>query len=187
MSPNNYHDKALVESDSIGEGTRIWAFAHVLPGAIIGSDCNVGDHCFIENKAVIGSRVTIKNGVSIWDYVTIEDDCFVGPNAVFTNDLFPISRQGSDALEKTHVKKGACIGANAVIVCGNTIGQYVMIGAGSVVTQDIPDYALVYGNPARIHAYLCQCRQKLTFSQQQAQCECGLKYKKNDDDSVEQL
>lgn len=187
MSPNNFHPQSLVESHSIGQGTCIWAFAHVLPGAVIGDDCNVGDHSFIEGKAVLGSRVTIKNGVSVWDYVTLEDDCFVGPNAVFTNDLFPISRKGGDCLEKTYVKRGTCIGANAVIVCGHTIGRYVMIGAGSVVTQDIPDFALVYGNPARIHGFLCECRQKLAFTQNKAVCTCGLKYQKNKNDLVEQI
>jgi acetyltransferase-like isoleucine patch superfamily enzyme len=143
------HSHALVESDQIGDNTRIWAFAHVLPGARIGSDCNVCDHVFVENDVIVGNRVTIKCGVQLWDGLRLEDDVMVGPNATFTNDLFPRSKQPFE-LRITLVKKGASIGANATILCGVTIGEAAMVGAGAVVTKDVPDRAVVVGNPARI-------------------------------------
>ncbi len=145
------HERALCESKNIGAGTRVWAFAHVLPGAKIGENCNLGENVFVENKVVIGNGCTIKNGVAIWDCVTLEDDVFVGPNAVFTNDLRPRAfvKKGSAAFLPTHVKKGATIGANATLVCGVTIGEYAMIAAGAVVTRDVAPYTLVAGNPAR--------------------------------------
>lgn len=143
------HDHALVESENIGQGTRIWAFVHVLPGAHIGGECNICDHVFIENDVVIGDRVTIKCGVQIWDGLRIEDDVFIGPNATFTNDLFPRSKQ-EFAMLQTIVRKGATIGANATILPGITIGENAMVGAGSVVTKDVPPDVLVVGNPARI-------------------------------------
>ena len=147
------HEKALVESENIGDNTRIWAFAHVLAGAVIGSDCNICDHVFIENKVIIGDRVTIKCGVQIWDGLRVEDDVMVGPNATFTNDIFPRSKQPFE-LRTTRVMKGASIGANATILCGLTIGEEAMVGAGAVVTKDVPPRALVVGNPARILRYL---------------------------------
>src|SRR5450830_324112 len=131
------HPQALVESDKIGENTRIWAFVHVLPRAVIGSDCNICDHVFIENDVVIGDRVTIKCGVQIWDGISLGDDVFVGPNATFTNDLYPRSKQAFE-LRRTVVERGATIGANATILCGITIGEGAMVGAGSVVLKDIP-------------------------------------------------
>lgn len=147
------HPHALLESASVGRGTRIWAFAHVLPCAVIGEDCNICDHVFIENDVVVGNRVTIKCGVQLWDGVTLEDDVFVGPNATFTNDLFPRSKQYADAVKRTIVRRGASIGANATLLAGITIGQYAMIGAGAVVTKDVPPNAIVVGNPARIKGY----------------------------------
>lgn len=147
------HPQALVESESIGERTRIWAFSHVLPGARIGSDCNVCDHVFIENDVIIGNRVTIKCGVQIWDGIRLEDDVMVGPNATFTNDLFPRSKQPF-LLRSTIVEQGASIGANATILCGITIGAGAMIGAGTVVTKNVPPKAVVVGNPGRITRYL---------------------------------
>lgn len=147
------HPNALVESISIGENSRIWAFAHVLPGAIIGSDCNICDHVFIENDVIIGDRVTIKCGVQIWDGIRLEDDVMIGPNATFTNDIFPRSKQPFQ-LRSTIVERGASIGANATILCGITIGAEAMIGAGSVVTRDVPPKAVVVGNPGRIIRYL---------------------------------
>lgn len=173
------HKKALVEKGAlIGAGTRIWAFAHVLPGAVIGCDGNIGDHCFIEGKARLGNRVTVKNGVSLWDAVKIEDDVFIGPNAVFTNDLFPKSRRQTPFVP-THVGRGATIGANATIVCGVRLGEYSFVGAGSVVTKDVPAFALAYGHPAVIKDFICQCRTKLKFSGKKAVCGvCGSAYKR---------
>src|ERR1700690_4436488 len=148
------HPMAIVESSSIGDNTRVWAFAHVLPKAVIGENCNICDHTFIENDVVIGNRVTIKSGVQLWDGVTLDDDVFVGPNATFTNDLFPRSKQYPEAFARTVIRKGASIGANATILAGLTIGQHAMVGAGSVVTKDVPPFAIVVGNPARIAGYV---------------------------------
>jgi acetyltransferase-like isoleucine patch superfamily enzyme len=147
------HPQALVESETIGERTRIWAFTHVLPGARIGSDCNICDHVFIENDVIIGDRVTIKCGVQIWDGIRLEDDVMVGPNATFTNDLFPRSKQPFQ-LRPTVVEQGASVGANATILCGISIGAGAMIGAGSVVTKDVPPKAVIVGNPGRIIRFL---------------------------------
>jgi UDP-2-acetamido-3-amino-2,3-dideoxy-glucuronate N-acetyltransferase len=148
------HPNALVETENVGRGTRIWAFAHVLPGAVIGEDCNLCDHTFIENDIVVGNRVTIKSGVQLWDGITLEDDVFVGPNATFTNDRFPRSKQYPEAFPRTVIRTGASVGANATILPGLTIGRYAMIGAGTVVTKDVPPYAIVVGNPARIIGYV---------------------------------
>jgi len=147
------HPNALVETKSVGANTRIWAFAHVLPGAKIGDDCNICDYVFIENDVTIGNRVTIKCGVQIWDGIRLEDDVMVGPNATFTNDLFPRSKQPFQ-LRSTVVERGASIGANATILCGITIGAGAMVGAGTVVTKDVPPCAVVVGNPGRIIRYV---------------------------------
>lgn len=148
------HPQALCESEAIGKGTRIWAFAHVLPGAVIGRDCNLCDHVFIENDVVVGDRVTIKSGVQLWDGVSIEDDVFIGPNATFTNDRFPRSKEYPDEFERTHVGRGASIGANATILPGRSVGRGAMVGAGAVVTRSVPPNAVVIGNPARITGYV---------------------------------
>lgn len=157
------HKNAIVESDKIGEGTRIWAFAHILKDAAVGKNCNICDNVFIETGALVGNNVKIKNGVAVWDKVIIEDDVFIGPFAVFTNDINPRSfrKKKPEEFKKTIIKTGATIGANATIVCGITIGKYSFIGAGAVVTKDVPDYALVYGNPAKIKGYVCKCGEKL--------------------------
>lgn len=149
------HERAIVEPGArIGAGTRIWAFAHVLGGAVIGRDCNICDQTFIENDVVIGDRVTIKCGVQVWDGVRLDDDVFVGPNATFTNDLFPRSKHYPEKISETHVSRGASIGANATILAGRTIGERAMVGAGAVVTKDVPPYAIVVGNPAVIRGYV---------------------------------
>lgn len=148
------HEQALVESDTIGNGTRIWAFVHILPGAVIGAECNICDHVFVENDVTIGNRVTIKCGVQIWDGIELEDDVFVGPNATFTNDNFPRSKVYPEKYNKTIVCKGASIGANATVLSGLTIGSGAMVGAGAVVTADVPSNAIVMGNPARINGYV---------------------------------
>ena len=152
------HPTAIVESEQIGDGTKIWAYVHVLPGAKIGEDCNICDFTFIENDALLGNRVTIKSGVQVWDGVTLEDDVFVGPNATFTNDRHPQSRQRPQQFVKTLVRQGATIGANATILPGITIGMNALIGAGAVVTKNVPPNAIVVGNPARIKGYVTSDR-----------------------------
>jgi UDP-2-acetamido-3-amino-2,3-dideoxy-glucuronate N-acetyltransferase len=144
------HPSSDVQSKQIGEGTRVWQYVVILPGAVIGRDGNICSHCFIENKVVVGDRVTVKCGVQLWDGVTLEDDVFVGPNVTFANDLHPRSRNTAAQLLPTTVKKGASIGANATILPGLTIGEGAMVGAGAVVTKDVPPHAVVVGNPARI-------------------------------------
>ena len=148
------HPHALCESSAIGDNTRIWAFAHVLPGAVIGKDCNVCDHVFIENDVIVGDRVTIKCGVQLWDGLRLADDVFVGPNATFSNDKYPKSKQYQTKVEETHIGRGASIGGGAVILPGLRIGARAMVGAGSVVTHDVPARAMVSGNPARIVGYV---------------------------------
>ena len=148
------HPQALCESHHLGVGTRIWAFAHVLPGARIGADCNICDHVFIENDVLLGDRVTVKCGVQLWDGVRLEDDVFIGPNATFTNDIFPRSKQYPQAFVRTQVRRGASIGANATILPGVTIGARAMVGAGAVVTRSVPPDAVVVGNPAKIVGYV---------------------------------
>lgn len=147
------HEKALCESSMIGAGTRVWAFAHILPGAKVGRDCNICDGVFIENDVVVGDRTTVKCGVQLWDGVRLGDDVFVGPNATFTNDLFPRSGQHPERYTPTIVEDGASIGANATILAGVTIGRGAMIGAGAVVTRSVPPNAIVVGNPGRIRGY----------------------------------
>jgi acetyltransferase-like isoleucine patch superfamily enzyme len=148
------HPNGLCETSHVGEGTRIWAFAHLLPGARIGANCNVCDHVFIENEVVLGDRVTVKCGVQIWDGVTVEDDVFIGPNVTFSNDPFPRSRQRPERFTPTRICAGASIGANATILPGLTIGRKAMVGAGAVVTRSVPPYAIVMGNPARVTGYV---------------------------------
>ncbi len=145
------HPSALVEPGAkIGQGTRVWAFAHILPGAQIGSDCNICDGVFIENDVIVGDRVTVKSGVQLWDGVRLADDVFVGPNATFTNDRFPRSKKYLDKKDQTWVHRGASVGANATILCGIIIGENAMVGAGAVVTENVPPHAVVAGNPARV-------------------------------------
>lgn len=148
------HPLADVQSQNIGENTNIWQFCVVLKGAQIGSNCNISCQVLIEGDVVIGDEVTVKSGVQIWDGLRVEDRVFIGPNATFTNDLLPRSKQYPEAFSKTILKEGCSIGANATIVAGNTIGRYAMVGAGSVVTSSVDNFALVYGNPARKKGYV---------------------------------
>jgi UDP-2-acetamido-3-amino-2,3-dideoxy-glucuronate N-acetyltransferase len=157
------HQLASCESDDVGPRTRVWAFAHVLAGARIGADCNVGDHAFVEGGAVVGDGVTIKNGVLLWSGVTVEDEVFLGPGAVFTNDASPRAPypKGPAGWLPTLVRRGATVGANATVLSGLTIGCWAMVGAGSVVTGDVPAHALVVGNPARQAGWACRCGRAL--------------------------
>ncbi len=174
------HPHALCESLDVGGGTRVWPFAHVMRGARIGRDCNIGGGAFIESGAIIGDRVTVKNHVMVWDQVTVEDDVFLGPNVVFTNDRNPRAAFKKDvtALQATHVGRGASIGANATVVCGITIGRGAFIGAGSVVVDPVPPHALVVGNPAERIGWMCACGKRLDDA---LACACGRTYQADGD------
>ena len=148
------HPQALCEATTVGENTRVWAFAHVLPGATIGKECNICDHVFIENDVVIGDRVTVKCGVQLWDGLRVADDVFIGPNVTFSNDKYPKSKQYQAKVQETHIGRGASIGGGAAILPGLRIGARAMVGAGAVVTHDVPPRAVVSGNPARIVGYV---------------------------------
>jgi UDP-2-acetamido-3-amino-2,3-dideoxy-glucuronate N-acetyltransferase len=175
------HESSYVdEPSSIGEGTKIWHFSHVLAGCTIGRNCNIGQNVVVGPRVRIGDRVKIQNNVSVYEGVELEDEVFCGPSMVFTNVLTPRSgtpRNTSSDYLRTVVRKGASIGANATIVCGNTIGEYAFVGAGSVVTKDVPPYAVVYGNPARVRGYACECGSKLDVREGRASCgDCGRVY-----------
>lgn len=174
------HPQAIVESDAIGARTRIYAFVHILSGATIGSDCNINDHCFIEGGVEIGDRVTVKCGNYLWTGVKVEDDVFLGPNVVYTNDIRPRSKQYPEAFERIHIRHGASIGANSVLKGGISIGEFALIGMGSVVTDDVPAYAIAFGNPARVQGHVCRCGEGLEWSRAseptEARCACGMSY-----------
>lgn len=159
------HETAVIDDDcNIGEGTRIWHFSHIMQGAVIGENCNIGQNVVVSPGVILGSNVKVQNNVSIYTGVTCEDDVFLGPSCVFTNILNPRSAiVRKDKYVKTKVEKGASIGANATIVCGNTIGKYAMIGAGAVVTKDVLPYALVIGNPARQDGWVSEYGHRLDF------------------------
>jgi acetyltransferase-like isoleucine patch superfamily enzyme len=186
MSPYYIHPFALVDTPSVGDATRIWAFTHVMSGAVIGENCNIGEHCFIESGAVVGDGVTLKNGNQLWDGVTLGDGTFIGPQVVFTNDRWPRSprmnfarvRYLSDAWKlPTVVERGATIGAGAVLLCGIVIHEFALIGAGSVVTRDVPEHALVLGNPARLVGWVCCCGARISFRRSRARCSsCYLQF-----------
>ena len=182
-NPYFTHSSSIVDQPcDIGNETKIWHFSHVMSGAKIGDNCNIGQNVMIAPNAVIGDNVKIQNNVSVYSGVKVDDNVFLGPSMVFTNIINPrsfISRKNE--FKETIVKKGASIGANATIICGNSIGKYSLIGAGAVVTSDIPDYAIVTGNPARIHGWICECGLKLDFSGKHASCSCGKKYEKTED------
>lgn len=180
------HESSSVEQPcSIGKGTKIWHFCHVMENTRIGENCNFGQNVVISPGCIVGNNVKIQNNVSVYEGVTLEDDVFCGPSAVFTNVINPrshVSRRHE--YQHTLVKRGASIGANATIVCGVTLGKYCFVGAGSVVTRDVPDYALVFGNPARVRGWICYCGVKLPFgavknSSETATCQaCGRRYQK---------
>jgi len=167
------HPAGLCESDDVGAGTRIWAFAHVLPGAVIGTDCNICDGAFVETGATLGNRVTVKNGTLVFTGVTCEDEVFLGPNVLFTNDLRPRAhlRKGADELLPTRVRRGASLGAGVVVVCGHVIGEYAFAAAGSVIATDVPPHAFVAGNPARHKGWVCTCGNRLTANLICAACD----------------
>jgi len=170
------HAQALCDSRTVGAGTRIWAFSHVLEGAQIGRDCNVGEHVFIEGGVKIGDRCTIKNGVAIWDLVTLEEDVFVGPYVVFTNDITPRAflKRGRPFWSPTVVRRGATLGANCTLVCGVEIGEFALVGAGAVVTKNVAPHAMVVGNPARQIGTACYCGAKLDKKQVCPTCKIPL-------------
>jgi UDP-2-acetamido-3-amino-2,3-dideoxy-glucuronate N-acetyltransferase len=184
MADRYFHPGSLVESETVGVGTRVWAFAHIMRGARVGKNCNIGDHAFVESGAIVGDNVTLKNNVCVWAGVTLEDDVFVGPNATFTNDRYPrsprmpqaTSRYESTArwLALTLVERGVSIGANVTIVPGLRLGRYCMIAAGSVVTANVPPFALMVGAPARVAGDVCRCGQKLFGNYRTTTCDaCG--------------
>lgn len=171
----NIHPLSEVQSKRIGKNTVIWQYVIILPGATIGSDCNINAFCFIENDVIIGNDVTIKCGVHIWDGITLENNVFVGPNVTFINDKYPRSKLYPQEFIKTYIEEGASIGANSTIMAGLRIGRYAMIGAGSVVTKNVPANTIWFGIPARQRGFVCNCGHVLDKS---SKChKCGLKYK----------
>ena len=187
MSDYYIHESSYVDGGaSIGSGTKVWHFCHIMGDTQVGRNCTIGQNVFIGSGVVLGNNLKIQNNVSIYSGVICEDDVFLGPSMVFTNVINPrafIERK--DEFKTTLVKKGATIGANATIICGNTIGNYALIGAGAVITADVPDYALMLGNPARLHGWVCRCGVKLKFTNDQATCKaCNLGYKKLTEDKI---
>lgn len=181
MSGKSYfvHESSYIDEPChIGAGTKIWHFSHIMKDSIIGEKCNIGQNVVISPSVVLGNNVKIQNNVSVYTGVICEDDVFLGPSCVFTNVINPRSFiERKDEYRRTVIKKGASIGANATIVCGHVIGRYAFIGAGAVVTKDIPDYALVIGNPARIVGYVCECGDKLDKINEKYMCKsCNKEY-----------
>ena len=184
------HESSYVDEPCvIGEGTKIWHFSHIMKDSIIGERCNIGQNVVISPGVVLGTNVKIQNNVSVYTGVVCEDDVFLGPSCVFTNVINPRSFiERKEEYRQTIVGKGASIGANATIVCGHNIGKYAFVGAGAVVTKDVPDYALVVGSPARVVGYVCKCGDKLSKTENSTQLicnSCGLTYEKNQTEVVE--
>ena len=176
------HESAYVDEPvQIGKGTKIWHFCHIMKGAEIGENCKIGQNVYVDTNVKIGNNVKIQNNVSVYKNVTLEDGVFCGPSMVFINVINPRSDHPRrlDEYGKTLVKRGATIGANATVLCGITIGTYGFIGAGAVVTKDVPDYGLVYGNPARAKGWMCECGIKLQFTDNKTECQkCHKRYEK---------
>lgn len=184
------HESSYIDDNVvIGESTKIWHFCHVMSGAHIGKKCNLGQNVFVGRGVIIGEGCKIQNNVSVYEGVTLEENVFCGPSMVFTNDMNPRSAfpKGSEHFMKTLVKRGCSIGANAVIVCGITLGAHSFIGAGAVVTRDVPDYAIVFGSPARIRGWMCECGEKLAFHNRSARCQCGRQYRQEEAEKIIQL
>lgn len=177
----NIHPTADVQTVNIGQDTFVWQYTIILPRAVIGSNCNINALCFVENDVVIGNNVTVKCGVHLWDGITIEDDVHIGPAVAFTNDLYPRSKHPF-SISRTTIRKGASVGANSTIIPGITIGEYALIGAGSVVTKNIPANTIWVGNPARQTGYVCNCGNKLDISMHCS--HCGSDYMLNHDGQV---
>jgi len=176
------HPTAIIESDAIGEGTKIWHFVHVREKAKIGKNCTIGKSVYIDTEVEIGDNVKIENFASLYKGVKVEDDVFIGPAVTFTNDLYPRSFLWDESrIGYTKIQRGASIGANATVICGVTIGEYALVGAGSVVTKDVPPFGLVYGNPARLMGFICSCGSKLEKRVEENEerilyeCGCGNK------------
>lgn len=179
------HESSYVDEPcSIGEGTKIWHFSHIMSDCTIGKRCNIGQNVVVSPKCIIGNNVKIQNNVSVYTGVILEDDVFCGPSMVFTNVFNPRSHvERKDEYRQTIVRVGATIGANATVVCGHTLGRYSFVGAGAVVTRDVPDYAVVYGNPAKIRGWACNCGQLLDMQvnereEKQACTRCGQQYQR---------
>ena len=198
MSAPFVHPTALVETETIGENTKIWAFTHIMKEVSIGANCNIGDNCFIESGAVVGNNVTIKNGNMLFEGITLEDGVFVGPHVFFTNDRFPRSPRLPEAslryeshewFAPTRIKYGATLGAAAVILPGVTVGEFAMVGAGSIVTKDVIPHALTVGNPARQIGWVCECGERLNFSADgQSICHiCAKSYSLRSDDGLRKI
>jgi len=186
MNDGSIHETAIVdEGVQVGAGTKVWHFSHVMSGARIGRNCTIGQNVLIGSNVTIGNNVKIQNNVSVYEGVVLEDDVFCGPSCVFTNVDRPRSAFPTEnsRYEATVVRRGATIGANATVVCGHTLGEHSFVGAGAVVTKDVPAYAVVYGVPARIRAWACRCGAELGFEGNGATCgECGCRYRRNGDE-----
>jgi UDP-2-acetamido-3-amino-2,3-dideoxy-glucuronate N-acetyltransferase len=174
LHPSSYID----EPCEIGQDTKIWHFCHIMKNSKIGKKCNIGQNVFIASDVILGNNVKVQNNVSIYTGVICEDDVFLGPSMVFTNVVNPRSFiERKSEYKETLIKKGASIGANATIVCGNTIGRYAFVGAGALITTNVPDFALYYGTPARLRGWICKCGEKLSFNNNKAKCSfCGASY-----------